>query len=99
MSAAAPPDRRAPAVSWAWRLILIALAAAAAFKIVTLNLGDHALRTGNPVLIEAMAPHSAHAAAGAAELRLAAGDVQAAERLARQAIQGVPFSQAAHRTL
>ncbi|HEY0625151.1 MAG TPA: hypothetical protein VGD10_00300 [Allosphingosinicella sp.] len=96
----ARPERRAEAGlrRTTIRAAIAAIALAAAAKILTLNLADHAVRTRNPMLLQALAPVSPHSAALAAEAMLTAGDTPSAERLARAALQETPYSAAALRT-
>lgn len=81
------------------RVVILAAALALAFKLILLNLGDLAARTGSPALLAAAAPFSARAAALAAEQQLGAGDAEAAEALARRSLEEAPLSARALRTL
>lgn len=79
------------------------LAAAAvlvvAGAVILFNLADLAVRSRHPALLAALAPVSPRVGELAAEISLAGGNAEEAERLARQALASAPLSARALRVL
>jgi hypothetical protein len=79
--------------------LVIAFGLVAAIIVIGINLGDVAVRSGDPALIARTASFSPHAAAMAAEANLVSGHYDQAESLARRALKNAPMSAQALRVL